>query len=110
MTYDQQILALLMEAGDRGLSVQSVAHHVYNHHLTFFFQPDFDEIKAYVQQYLLKNSKSSHSLIESTGQRGHYRLNTKGSVDARQLLLSFHESKEKQPEPPTQDLSLNLFD
>lgn len=79
---------------------------------TFFSQPDYEDIRSYVQQYLLRNSKSSQSLIESTGRRGYYRLNSEGSADARQLLLQFREElvEEKEEEKPKQDLSLNLFD
>lgn len=79
---------------------------------TFFSQPDYEDIRSYVQQYLLRNSKSSQSLIESTGRRGYYRLNSEGSADARQLLLQFREElvEEKEEEMPKQDLSLNLFD
>ena len=79
---------------------------------TFFFQPDFEEIRTYVQQYLLRNSKSQQSLIESTGRRGYYRLNTSGSADARQLMLQFTDKQEEKEEEksPVQDLSLSLFD
>jgi hypothetical protein len=67
-----------------------------------------------VQQYLLKNSKSSLSLIESTGRRGYYRLNTQNNADARQLMLEFREEEiemeEVEEEKPKQDLSLSLFD
>ena len=112
MTYDQQILKVLTEAGEGGVSVQAIAKHVYNMNCTFFSQPDYEDIRSYVQQYLLRNSKSSQSLIESTGRRGYYRLNSKGSADARQLLLQFREElvEEKEEEKPKQDLSLNLFD
>ena len=89
------------------MSVQAIAKHVYNMNCTFFVQPDFEEIRNYVQQYLLRNSKSQQSLIESTGRRGYYRLNTEGSADARQLLLQFRDEKEE--EKPQQDLSLDLF-
>ena len=111
MSYDQQILKILTEAGERGISVQNISRHVYNLNCTFFVSPDYEEIRNYVQQYLLKNSKSSSSLIESTGQRGYYRLNTEGSNDAQQLMLQFRDEQQpveevKQP----QDLSLNLFD
>ena len=82
MTYDQQILHILTTAGERGISVQAIAKHVYNMNRTFFVEPDLEEIHNYVQQYLLKNSKSSQSLIESTGRRGYYRLNTTGCADA----------------------------
>ena len=111
MTYDQQILQVLTEAGECGVSVQAIAKHVYNMNCTFFVQPDFDEIRTYVQQYLLRNSKSQQSLIESTGRRGYYRLNTEGSDDARQLLLQFRDEKEeeREEEKPQQDLSLDLF-
>lgn len=111
MTYDQQIQKILTEAGESGVSVQSIARHVYNMNCTFFSQPDYEEIRLYVQQYLLRNSKSSQSLIESTGRRGYYRLNTEGSADARQLMLQFRDEQqeEKEEEKPLQDLSLDLF-
>ncbi len=111
MNYDKQIQQILTEAGERGISVQTIAKHVYNMNCTFFFQPDFEEIRSYVQQYLLRNSKSPQSLIESTSRRGYYRLNTSGSADAQQLLLLFREEHEaKEEEKPQHDLSLNLFD
>ena len=110
MTYDQQILKVLTEAGEHGVSVQAVAKHVYNMNCTFFTQPDYEEIRSYVQQFLLRNSKSSLSIIENTGRRGYYRLNTTGSADAQQLLLQFREEhEEKEEEKPQQDLSLDLF-
>lgn len=94
------------------MSVQSISKHVYNMNSTFFTQPDYEVIRSYVQQYLLRHSKSSQSLIEHTERRGYYRLNTKGSADAQQLLLQFHEEQEPQEEelPRQQDLSLDLFD
>lgn len=114
MGYDQQILKVLTEAGERGIGVQAIAKHVYNMNCTFFVQPDYEEIRSFVQQYLLKNSKSQHSLIERTDRRGYYRLNTKGSADARQLLLRFtevqEERQEKEEKVQQQDLSLDLFD
>lgn len=69
-----------------------MSKHVYNMNLSFFYTPDFNEIRTYVQQYLLKNSKSPQSLIESTGRRGYYRLNTQNNLDARQLMLEFGSS------------------
>ena len=110
MTYDQQILKILTEADERGISVQAIAKHVYNMNLSFFYTPDYEEIRTYVQQFLLKNSKSNLSLIENTGRRGYYRLNTTGSADARQMMLQFREEQEeKEEEKPQQDLSLDLF-
>lgn len=114
MTYEQQILHILSEVGERGISVSLLAKHVYNLNCTLFSQPDLQEVKQFVQQYLLKNSKSSLSLIESTGRRGYYRLNTQNNADARQLMLEFREEEiemeEVEVEKPKQDLSLSLFD
>ncbi len=113
MTYDQQILEILTHAGERGISVQAISKHVYNMNCSFFVQPDYEKIRSYVQQYLLRNSKSAHSLIERTDHRGFYRLNTAGSADALQMLLRFREAheekKEEKEEKPQQDLSLDLF-
>ena len=113
MTYDRQILQILTEVGERGISVQLLAKHLYNQNSTFFSSPDLDDIRSYVQQYLLKNSRSSQSLVESTGRRGYYRLNTSNNADARQLLLDFRgpsQSEDEKEEKPAADLSLNLFD
>lgn len=96
----------------RGISVRLLAKHVYNLNCTLFTQPDLQEIHSMVQQYLLRNSKSPQSLIESTGRRGYYRLNTQGSADARQLLLDFRDevtNDETENEKPQKDLSLDLF-
>ena len=111
MTYDRQILQILSEVGERGISVQLLSKHVYNLNSTLFSTPVLEDIRSYVQQYLLKNSKSAQSLIESTGRRGYYRLNTRNNDNARQLMLSFSEvPEEKEEEKPEVDLSLNLFD
>lgn len=114
MIYEQQILHILSEVGERGISVSLLAKHVYNLNCTLFSQPDLQDVKQFVQQYLLRNSKSSLSLIESTGRRGYYRLNTQNNADARQLMLEFREEEIKQEvaeeEKPQQDLSLSLFD
>ena len=113
MTYEQQILHFLTIAGERGISVSALTKHVYNQNCTFFSQPDLAEVRQFVQQYLLRNSKTASSLIESTGKRGHYRLNTHDSADARQLMLNFLDEQQSNDEsderPKPQDLSLDLF-
>ena len=76
-----------------------------------FFTPNLEEIRTYVQQYLLKNSKSPSSLIESMDRRGYYRLNTQNNPDARQLMIEFREEHtDEKEEKPSKDLSLDLFD
>ena len=111
MTYDRQILRILSDVGEQGISVQLLAKHVYNQNVSLFFTPDIDEIRSYAQQYLLKNSKSPASLVESMERRGYYRLNTRNNADARQLLIEFRQepSTDEKEEKPAKDLSLDLF-
>lgn len=115
MTYEKQILQILIDVGEQGIGVQQLAKHVYNMNCTLFSQPDLQEIHTFVQQYLLRNSKSAQSLVENTGRRGYYKLNTQNNADARQMVLGFREQRgttdnEKHEEKPPCDLSLSLFD
>lgn len=111
MVYDKQILKILSEVGEKGISVQNLSRHVYNFNCDFFNIADMDAIHRYVQQFLLKNSKSPHSIIERTERRGYYRLNISESKDAYQLMLSFQDEKEPPKEVKIEkDYSLSLFD
>lgn len=114
MTYDQQILSILTDVGNKGISVQLLSKHLYNLNTSLFVPLEIEDIRNYVQQYLLKNSKSPQSLIENTGRRGVYRLNTQNNADARQLMLDFknHAADEdvaESEEVNLPDLSLDLF-
>lgn len=111
MVYDKQILKILSEVGEKGISVQNLAMHVYNNNCDLFNVADKDVIHRYVQNYLLKNSKLPQSIIESTGRRGYYRLNISESKDAYQLMLSFQDEAEEPKEVKVEkEYSLNLFD
>ena len=101
-----------MEVGEKGISGQQMSKHIYNLNCSLFYTPDYEEIRTFVQQYLLKNSKSEQSLIEATGKRGFYRLNTQNNPDARQLMIEFRETRQpdENEEKPSVDLSLSLFD
>lgn len=110
--YDKHILQILSEVGHTGISVQNLAKHVYNRSCGLFSVVDISDVHKYVQAYLLKNSKSPMSLIESTGRRGYYRLNNRNN-DAQQLMLLFkdaHHDEAPEKENPQVDLSLSLFD
>lgn len=112
MVYDRQILKILSDVGEKGISVHILAKHVYNMNCNLFSSPEFCDVHRYVQQYLLRNSKSPQALVESTGRRGFYRLNTQNPAYVRQMMLEFHEKKEKtkeEEENRQQDLSLDLF-
>ena len=103
MQYDKEILRVLAEAGNEGLSVQKVSRHVFNACNSLFNSLNQEDVHKYVQMYLLKNSKSCNSLI------GVYRLNENNQL-SQQLILQFHDEVETPKEKPTEDRSLNLFD
>lgn len=113
LKYKQQILQILSEVGERGISVRMLAKHVYNMNCTLFSQPDPQAVHHSVQQYLLCNSKSKRPLVESTGRRGFYRLNNNGRAYVNRLVLKFTNDapmpEEKESERPQQDFSLSLF-
>lgn len=111
MEYDKEIFKVLTEAGSAGISVQKLSRHVYNAHNSLFNPIGFDDVHAYVSQFLLRNSKDPSSVVERTSTRGVYRLNME-SQEGRQLMLQFseHDSMEPEtPEPKDVDLSLSLF-
>ncbi len=117
MVYDRQILEILMLAGAKGISVRMLSQHVYNMNCSLFFVPDVEEIRRYVQRYLLRNSKTPTDIIERTGRRGFYRLNTRKSAAAQQLLLEFKAQEAGQEElgnavaeEPLSGQTLDLFD
>lgn len=108
MQYDKEIIRVLVEAGDEGLSVWKISHHVYNACNSLFHPIVQEDVRKYVQSYLLKNSKLPTSLIERI-RKGTYRLNTSNSF-SQQFILQFRDEKENNvEEKPQKDQSLSLF-
>lgn len=109
MNYDREILRILVEVGDEGLSVQKISRHVFNACNSFFHPIRYTDVHHYVAQFLLRNSKSTGSMIEKA-ERGIYHLNMK-NTKSQQLMLEFKDTtSENALQPPSEDLSLSLFD
>jgi len=108
LDYDRKILQFLTEAGEAGLSVQKLTRHVFNACNTFFETVSLEEVRRYVQSYLLRNSKNPDSIIQKTGTRGYYRLNP-NNQESRQLMLLFQDDEPEDDPKPQEDLSLSLF-
>lgn len=114
--YDNQIISVLTKAGQRGMSVKKIAMQLYNLNCTLFSTPDFKEIHKYVQQFLMRSSRTPQSLVSKT-KWGIYKLNP-NSAQARQIVIDFNKSNQteeedeqkEEPKKCTPDLSLNLFD
>ena len=115
MTYERQILEILTRVGEKGISVKLLAMHVYNLNTSLFASLDMDEVKNYVRNYVIRNTKSANSLLEKADRWGYYRLNTSNNADANTLMLNFKqyqeesEEEESDTEKQGQDLSLDLF-
>lgn len=109
--YNSEILRILVEAGDEGLSVKKIARHVHNACNTLFSTVSFDEVYTYVAQYLIRNSKNADSMITRTDVRGNYRINPRNE-DSQQLMLQFQdECDEKENiQESSVDQSLPLFE
>lgn len=110
MSYDAAILQVLAEAGNDGLSVRKIAHHVLNACNSLFEPVEYTTVHAYVQQFLIRNSKTTNALVERTETRGKYRLNL-NNVGNQQLMLQFCDEVEIEEEQncPPEDQSLSLF-
>lgn len=91
MDYEKDIINILYEAGNTGLSVHKIAIHVHNSRNTLFAPIAFDEVRYGVQKWLLANSRYTSSLVEHCDKRGMYRINLK-SQEAQKLMLQFGDN------------------
>lgn len=109
--YNNEILKVLAEAGNDGLSVKKIARHVHNAHNTLFSNVSFEEVYSYVGQYLKRNSKCVDSIIERTDLRGVYRINLRNE-HSQQLMLQFQDeyNEKESSQEAVVDQSLSLFD
>lgn len=107
MSYEKDILIVLKEAGDAGLTVQKITRHIFNEHNTFFETTPKEIIRTSVQRYLMNHSKRSDDTVERIG-HGMYRLN-KNSAMTKELLLEFSDDDDDDEPKPIKDQSLSLF-
>lgn len=104
----EDILRILTEAGEQGISLQHLVLHVHHASNSLFHPLSMEEVRQRVIQELRVHTKFPGSLIERTS-RGVYRLNT-NSEEARQLLLSFEEAQgEERQDKPVVDEGPTLF-
>lgn len=88
MDYEKEILRVLYEAGEAGLTVQKIAVHVHNSCNTLFCAQTFADIHSEVQKWLWRNAQKQDSPVAHCDRRGAYRLDMKSSK-AVQLFLEF---------------------
>ncbi|MBP7918973.1 MAG: hypothetical protein PUF41_07430 [Prevotella copri] len=109
MNYDHEILAVLTQAGEKGLKLEHIVRHVYNACNSMFTPLNYKDVYAYVSLYLVKSSKLQGSCVQKAGY-GVYRLNL-ATTEAQQLMLQFgsHPVQEEVSEKRSVDSSLSLF-
>lgn len=88
MNYESVIFNILLEAGEKGLTVSKIAKHVHHEVNSLFEQVDYEDVYRYVRRLIKKESRNSYSFFEHTQKRGCYRLN-KNSEKYKQQLLDF---------------------
>ena len=110
--YERQILAILNDAGDKGLKVAKIARHVYNDCNSLFETHSFEEIHQTVLAFLMKNTKTEEPLVEKV-KWGVYRLN-KQSKKVGQLIMKFESdnqtAQQEEDHSNSVDMTLDLFD
>lgn len=95
MNLDQEILNVLVEAGTKGLKIEKIARHVYNSCNSIFNPLSYENVHAYVTQYLIKCSKSPKSVIEKGKGVGIYHVNYKSEA-VKQLMFNFSSTNTEQ--------------
>lgn len=109
MLYNNEIIRVLAEAGDDGLSVDKISRHVFNACNSLFHPIALQATHLYIKNYLQRSSKQPHSMIERT-KKGYYRLNVE-KEESRQLFLNFSDNIDKDvSQRNLKDESLSLFD
>lgn len=111
MDYGQDIINILAEAGDNGLSPKKITKHVYNVHNTLFSEVPYEDVYKAVYSYLQKCCRQKGQPLIVSERRGRYRLNKK-SQRYHQLMIDFSAGREEAPENTTQaeeEQSLPLF-
>ena len=88
MNLEQEILSVLVQAGNKGLKLEKIARQVYNSCNSIFNPLDYMMVYNAVAQYLTKNSKDPHSLIRKGKGYGVYRIDYHSST-VQQLMLDF---------------------
>lgn len=111
--FEHEIIKVLIEAGDKGLSLQKIALHVYNACNSFFDSYTHDEVYALVAKYLLNSTAKTPSYVQRVS-RGVYVFN-RNTIDGRQLLFDFSYEEHIEDLPSdhdgtTQDIFPSLFD
>lgn len=103
LTFSDDILRVLIEAGEKGLRLQKIVLHVYNCHNSLFESVPLEEVRKGVVSYLRHHCRHSDDLIEKTN-RGVYKINVRSSF-WRQLRIQFDTQTDGQNDETVKRMS-----
>ncbi len=75
MVYEKEIVAILKQAGRRGLPVRHIARHVHHEVNSLFDEVDFEDVYRSVGNFVRYHSRGKQDLFRRAKGYGYYRLN-----------------------------------
>ncbi len=87
MTYEKEIVNILLAAGRRGLPVAKIARHVHHEVNSLFEQVSYEEVHRSVGSFVRRHAHTKSPLFKHTSRYGYYRLN-KRSARYKRLLAA----------------------
>ncbi len=86
VNYEKEVFDILLEAGEKGLTVSKIARHVHHEVNSLFERVDYADVYNSVRRLVNKESRNPYSFIEHTQKRGCYRLNKDSGMYMQQVL------------------------
>lgn len=100
---DEQIIRILIEAGDKGIRIDRLCLHVFNACNGLFDTVSKEEVRRHVYGYVRQRSRKPGTLLERV-KRGVYRINTQSKA-YRSLLDKMKRTEDTEPGTSTSQLT-----
>lgn len=109
--FEQDIISILVKAGDGGLKLSDICRRVYNAHCSLFTTIKIDDVTTCVKRDLSRLTR--RNIVINTGLRGVYAINRNSDM-FMQMQFVFSDDEEEEPESSSSELDnsqqeLSLF-
>lgn len=112
MLYEKDVIQILIEAGDKGLSISKIAHHVFNTRNNLFGSINYNTVYNLIYRYIKQNLKRSDSPIVNASEHGKYTINHNQNALQQFIVWLDEEDTNTRDEDKDKiqiDQSLSLF-
>lgn len=92
---EQEIITLLINAGEGGLKLSDICRRVYNAHCSLFSTIQLDDVTTCVKRDLTRLTR--RNIVINTGLRGVYAINRNSDL-FMQMQFVFSDDEDEQPE------------